>query len=295
MREQLAAAWNRFWFDSEAPLNLAVTRILLAATALWIVLSRRDLPTILEFPRAIWSTVLPERRLRFLILFDVTTERVLWILLHVVLIALIVGIATRWAALAAGLLLYHFGAMETIIWTGNPYLRGYTIPSLGLLIVAASWSAGAFRGEPSWHHRWPLRLIQVLFAQIYFFSAWAKLYRSGLAWLSAENMRNYIIGIDQMLDIPHTPMNLWIANHPTVAVTMAVCGILIDALFPLVLVSRAARWILLPVAAIFHLANGVIFHIWFQNAPLLLMFVDWRGVTDRFRTETFDRRPILSI
>jgi len=281
MLERLVAWWDRFWFDPETPVNLAVTRVLLALAALWVVLSRHDLPSVLEFPRAIWSTVLPERRLRFFMVFDVTTERVLWLLLHVALIALIVGLGTRWAALAAGLLLYHFGAMEAIIWTGNPYLRGYTIPSLGLLIIAASLSAGAFRGESSGHHRWPLRLIQVLFAQIYFFSAWAKLYRSGAEWLSAGNMRNYIIGIDQMLELPHTKLNLWIADNSGVAVSMAVCGLLIDLLFPLVLVSRVARWILLPVVALFHVANGLIFHIWFQNAPLLLMYVDWNGMIRR--------------
>ncbi len=228
MRERLAAGWNRFWFESQTPLNLAMTRILLALAALWIVLSRRDLPSVLEFPRAIWSTILPERRMRFFMVFDVTTERMLWLLLHIALIALVAGLATRWAALVGGLLLYHFGAMEAIIWTGNPYLRGYTIPALGLLIVAASVSAGAFRGESSWQHQWPLRLIQVLFAQIYFFSAWAKLYRSGAEWLSAANMRNYIIGIDQMLELPHTTLNLWIADNPQVAVAMAVCGLLIE-------------------------------------------------------------------
>src|SRR5207253_722963 len=150
-------------------------RIVVAAVALWIILSRYDLPSILLFPRVFWNAVLPERRFRFCLLFGVGPERMLWALLHVSLILTVTGILTRWSALISGLLLYHFGALETVLWTGNPYLRGYTIPSLALLIIAASLSGGNFAranatADWSWEHRWPVALIQLLFAQIYFFS-----------------------------------------------------------------------------------------------------------------------------
>ncbi len=283
----LRRAWDRLWFAPEGLTNLAVARVLLALAALWVVLSRRDLPSILEFPHEILGRILPERRLRFGLLFGAGPERVMWAALHVALAATLCGVATRWAALAGGLLLYHLAPLETIVWTGNPYLRGLTIPALGLLVVAASASAGAFprRGAPdvpSWENRWPLTLIQLLFAQIYFFAGWSKLLASGLPWLSPVNIRNYVLVLDQTLSFPEgTLVGNAIVRWPAVASAVGLLGVLLDLLFPLVLFSRRARWILLPAAALFHLANGLVFHIWFQNAPLLLLFVDWDALLRR--------------
>lgn len=279
--------WERLWFAPAGPTNLAAARILLALAALWIVLSRRDLPSILEFPHAILGAIPPERRLRFGLLLGAGPERVLWGALHVVLGATLFGVATRWAALASGLLLYHLAPLETIVWTGNPYLRGLTIPALGLLVVAASASAGSFprRGVPdarSWENRWPLALIQLLFAQIYFFAGWSKLVTSGVAWVSPVNIRNYVLVLDQLFGFQEGTLGgNAIVRWPGFAVAVAIAGILLDLLFPLVLLSRRARWALLPAAALFHVANGLVFHIWFQNAPLLLLFVDWDALRSR--------------
>ena len=107
----------RFFFADEEPVNLAMARVLLALTALWIVVSRNDLPSLLEFPRAIWDTIPVERRIRFAILLPIGVERGLWWLLHATLLATIAGVATRWMSLASGLLLYHFAAFETVFCT----------------------------------------------------------------------------------------------------------------------------------------------------------------------------------
>ena len=58
------SAWARFWYGPEPARNLAAARILLAATALWVVLSRHDLPGILAYPPEMWAGVSPERRVR---------------------------------------------------------------------------------------------------------------------------------------------------------------------------------------------------------------------------------------
>ncbi len=278
----IRAVWEQFWWRPEGRLNLAMTRVIVAATMLWIVLSRHDLPEVVAFPREWWNLVLPERKMRFFLFFGLGTERVLWIVLHVALFAVLFGVVTRWACLIGGLLLYHFGALEAVLWTGNPYLRGYTIPCLALLIIAASASAGRFLrhfpDHPTWENRWPLALIQFLFAGIYFWAAYSKLYASGLPWLHAENMRLYIAGIEQYLDLPHPPLNLFLMAHPLLLSGMAFAGLLFDAVFPIVLIWPASKRVILPVAAFFHLANGFVFHIWFQNAWLLLMFVDWNAL-----------------
>jgi hypothetical protein len=279
-----SSAWARFWYGPEPALNLAAARVLLAATALWVVLSRHDLPSILAYPPELWAGVSPERRVRFLMVFGVGLERALYALLHAALLCALVGAWPRVACLAGGLLLYHFAPFETIIRTPNPYLRGLTLPCLGLLVLSFSrcgdalalWPRPPAGPPPSGRYRWPLRLVQVLFCQIYLFAGWSKLFVTGWSWASAENVRGHLLALNQALVAP--PGASWgyvVARHPAACTALAWGGLALEFAFPLVLFSRTARRVLLPLAALFHAANSVLFRIFFQNVPLLLLFVDW--------------------
>src|SRR5437868_13436177 len=104
--------WTRWWLAPEPEENIAAARVLLALTALWVILSRFDLPSILLLPKPIWMTVAIERRIRFGFLLPVAIERVLWIALHVSLVAAAVGVKKRWSCIVSGVLLYHFGRSE---------------------------------------------------------------------------------------------------------------------------------------------------------------------------------------
>lgn len=292
-----ASGWSRFWYGPEPARNLAAARILLAAAALWVVLSRHDLPSLLAYPPELWAGVSPERRLRFLIVSGVALERGLYALLHVALVCALLGVGSRVACFASGLLLYHFAPFETIIRTANPYLRGLTIPCLGLLIVSfsrcgdawAAWPRPAGAPPPSAEYRWPLRLVQVLFCQIYLFAGWSKLFVTGWSWASAENVRGHLLALNQALVSP--PAASWgyaLVRHPAACAALAWAGLALEFAFPLVLFSAAARRVLLPLAALFHLANSVLFRIFFQNVPLLLLFVDWDALARRVR----DRRAV---
>lgn len=278
------SAWARFWYGPEPARNLAAARILLAATALWVVLSRHDLPGILAYPPEMWAGVSPERRVRFLMVFGVGFDRALYALLHAALLCALAGLWPRVACFVAGLLCYHFAPFETIIRTANPYLRGLTIPCLGLLVVSFSrcgdalalWPRPPAQPPPSWAYRWPLRLVQVLFCQIYLFAGWSKLFTTGWSWASAENVRGHLLALNQALVAdPGASWGYAVARHPLACSTLAWAGLALEFAFPLVLFSRTARRVLLPAAAVFHAANSVLFRIFFQNVPLLLLFVDW--------------------
>jgi hypothetical protein len=279
------SAWSAFWYGGGSARRLAATRILLSAVALWVVLSRADLPSLLAFPQELWANVTPERRLRFLMLLPLGVERALYALLHATLLCALLGVWPRAACLASGLLLYHFAPFETIIRTPNPYLRGLTIPTLGLLVLSFSRSGDALAlaagrpggaPAPSWQYAWPLRLVQVFFCQIYLFAAYSKLFASGWSWLSSASIRGHLLVLNQALSEP--PEASWgyaLARHPALCAGVAWAGLALELAFPLVLVSGTARVILLPAAFAFHLANSVLFRIFFQNVPLLLLFVDW--------------------
>ena len=266
-----------------------MARILLAGTALWMVLSRAALPEIASLPAELFLRVSPERRLRFFMLFGPGTEWVLFALLHVALLCALLGIRPRVSCLVSAVLLYHFAPFETIIRSPNPYLRGLTIPTLGLAILAAAPCADALRvrfrpapGEPpplaAPRYRWALALVQVVFCQVYFFAGYAKLVHSGLSWTAPENMRGYLLLLNQGLTAaPEASAGYALAQVPAAMTLLAVAGLVFELSFPLVLVSRVARRVLLPMAVVFHLGNSLVFRIAFQNLPLLLLFVDWGG------------------
>jgi hypothetical protein len=270
---EFAGAWERFWYRPESARNLAAARILLAATGLWVVLSRYDLPSLLVYPPALWSGVTAERRLRFLLLFDLTTERVLYVLLHLALLAALAGLVPRLACFASGLLLYHFAPLESLIISANPYLRGLTLPALGLLILSFARPGGPDR---SWEYRWPLALVQVLFCEVYLFAGYSKLFTSGLGWLDPENLRGHLLLLNQAAGLdPRGSWGYLLASGPAASVILAWGGLLFELVFPAVLFSRTARWVLLPAAFLFHVTNAVLFRINFHNTALLLLFVNW--------------------
>ena len=272
-----ARAWSSFWEGTESATNLSAARVLLASAALWVVLSRYDLPSLLNLPPEMWQSVTPARRLRFLLGLPVPVERLLYGLLHVSLLGALVGLVPRLTCFVSGLLLYHFAPLEALIRTPNPYLRGFTIPALGLLILSFV--------PPRETPRWPLRLIQLLFCQIYLFAGYSKLVTSGMAWATVDNIRNYLLILNQIfLDVPETSLGYWMAARPALCGIVAWAGLAIEFAFPAVLFFPRTRWVLLPVAFLFHVGNALLFHIFFQNMVLLLLFVDWGALLAAWRS-----------
>ena len=286
----LRQGWTRFWFRPESAVNLAAARIVVAGTALWIVLSRPDLPGILAFPDAIWRTVPRLHRVAYLLVFSLTTERILFGLLVLFLLMALIGWQARFACLTSGLLLYHFAPLETLVWTPDPTLRGLTLPTLGLVILSLSacdrvLSARAPKSlvplvTPE--HRWPIRLLQILMAEVYWFAGVAKLRSGGLTWLSAASLQRYLLGYSQLYGIGGgTPLGYRMAAHPAFCSLLGLSGIAVELLFPLVLVSRRAAGILVPLAFLLHVGIALLLHIVFLEAPLLLIFADWSRLCRR--------------
>lgn len=279
----LRAGWDAFWHAPTPARNLTAARLLLAGTGLWMVLSRFDLPGVLAFPPELWTGVGSARSARFLLGAPVVTERVLFGLLHLALLGALVGAYPRATCFLSGLLLYHFAPFETIIRSPNPYLRGFTIPTLGLLILSFAPGVDALRWlppraapAPLVTPAWPLRLVQVLFCQIYVFAGWAKLVTSGWAWPTVENVRRYLLALNQGLSAdPVSSLGYAVADRAWACALIGWGGLAFEFAFPLVLFSRVARLVLLPLAVLFHAGNALLFRIFFQNVFLLLLFVDW--------------------
>src|SRR5712691_6533028 len=93
--EWLRRSWNRAFFSDEPALNLACARVIFAAHALWVLLSR-DLPAISALPAEFWREVDPTELWRYFIFpGHPEVEYALQVITIVTLVLAIFGIVPR--------------------------------------------------------------------------------------------------------------------------------------------------------------------------------------------------------
>jgi hypothetical protein len=267
VRRAIGAAQD-FWFQPAAPFGLIATRGLLAAQALWIVLSRPDLAGLAAWPPELWAGVGATLRLRYAVMPGL--EPVLFGLLVASLAAALVGLLPRAACLISGLLLYHFAPFEEILTTSvGPYLRGLTLPTLGLLILAAV-PAPSRQGAPSPDYRWPVQLVRLLLAFQYLGAGIGKLH-VGLHWASAANIQR-MAAVFLTYEAP-PPWGRWLLAHPGAAAAAGAALLALDFVFVLAIVSRRAARVILPLAVAADAFLVLAFGVFPLNAPLLLLLL----------------------
>ncbi len=112
--------------------------------------------------------------------------------------------------------------------------------------------------EMSPYARWPLLLVQWMFVLIYLSAATSKLRWGGFEWLNGYTLAYYAAhdGITR-----NAPLGVWVAQHPGVAGLLSVGALLFELTFVLALIPRLA-WIYVAAGYLVHLG------IWFtQKAP----------------------------
>ena len=287
----LARAWDRYWFAPGSALNLAVARIVFASSSLW-VLASRNFSGVSALPADFWGAVPTSLTWRFLDFGGhPSRELVLEWIAGAALVSAIIGILPRLSCFCAGILLYHLAPLESIIWTNSPYARGLTISVLALLTLSFSRCGDrcilfplhrSMAADPD-ADSWAIRLIQGFIAQIYFFSGYSKVVYAGWKWASASNLRNWLLYFNEA---PQTlvfhSLGLWIAARPTLCGIIGAATLALELAFPLVLFSKAARRVLVPLVAIFHLGILLSMNLVFLNVPQLLVFADWNWLKGRW-------------
>jgi hypothetical protein len=284
--------WDRAFFSPEPALNLACARVIFAAHALWVLLSR-DLPAHSALPAEFWLNVNRTELWRYLIFpGHPDLEYVLQGITVATLALATLGIVPRFSCFVSALLLYHLALLETIYWTPNPYQRGFTVDVLALLTLSFSRCGDALRlgGSPptlpSAIYCWPLRLVQLHLAQVYLFSGTSKLKRAGLQWLDPENLRSWFrlfAEQDQVrrLGSMYNTVGPWIAEHWLLCLVAGLYGIVANILFITVPFSRYARRLLVPDAFFFHIMVLLSLNIFWINTPQLLVYVNWQWLVAR--------------
>jgi hypothetical protein len=269
---RIAGSLNRVCLDA-TPADFAAARIIVALNALWLLLSRPDLPVVTSLPHGFWSHVTAAQRWRFLAFsMPSSVESVLYAVLVVALLCVLANFRVTTSAVIASVLLYRFAALEPLVSsTGLLWFQCFTHPVLFLLVIAAA----SGRNRSAFDDRWAVGAMRGLFALYYFLCGFEKLTFAGLRWMTASNIRR-LLESQEARGIFHTPLASAVASSDVLCQLIAVGTVALEILFPLVLVSRRARRILVPAALLGHAGIALALGLLFLNTPLLLLFADFR-------------------
>ena len=131
--------------------------------------------------------------------------------------------------------------------------------------------------RPLWAYAYPILLMQLLLAWVYFSSALIKLRIAGFKYLSPDNLPALAIfhSLDNLHDT-NFKLAFWLPQVKSY-LPVAVAIILIWELsFPLAIFWRRVRWLILGFGIVFHLSTLFLMNIFFPHQlAMYLIFIDW--------------------
>lgn len=132
---------------------------------------------------------------------------------------------------------------------------------------------------------YPILLMRVLMAWVYFSSALTKLRYSGAGYFSSDTLPN--LAVQHSLDNLHDTQFRYgfnLLEHSAYTTPLVALVVVWELLFPLAIFSKRARWWLLGFGVFFHVSTLFLMNIFFPHLlALYLVFVDWRGVAARLK------------
>ncbi len=284
----VAALWNRCWFTPASARSLRATRIILAAHALWVVLSKPDIPHLVSWPAVFFDPAQRAGYLRFgIVRGGEPVEWMLYAILHVTLAAVIAGALPRIMCAISALLLYHFAPFEEVI-IGMPHTHfaGLTVATIGLFILAFAEVPPANGDAMSPEYRWPVTLIQLIYSFIYLFAFLSKIRFNGIRWFTWTTIRAQIAG---NWGVHPNAFGMQVATRPLLCWAIVIATLLFESLFWLCVFMPRLRLSFVLAAIGFHIGILLTMNIHFASAPLLLLFVNWDSLAERLRS----RRKVL--
>jgi len=131
--------------------------------------------------------------------------------------------------------------------------------------------------QPSVAYTYPILLMQLLMAWVYFSSALIKLRVAGLKYLSADTLP--VLAIYHSLDNLHDTsfrLAFWLPQVRGFLPIVVGSVLVWELLFPLAIFWRRARWWILGFGILFHVATLLFMNIFFPyQLAMYLVFVDW--------------------
>jgi hypothetical protein len=142
------------------------------------------------------------------------------------------------------------------------------------------WSKTKTIVRPAFAYAYPIMLMQLLMAWVYFSSCLIKLRAGGLAYLSPDNLPSLAIyhSLDNLHDTAFR-LAFWLPQYKAYLPVVMALVLLWEFFFPLAVFFPRLRWPFLGGGVVFHLSTLFLMNIFFPHQlALYLLFVNW----DRF-------------
>jgi predicted DCC family thiol-disulfide oxidoreductase YuxK len=268
----LGEKWDRFWFEPTTADNLGLARILVFGSMAIFYFSTPYL-----FPAWGWHETFNEWggvssvfwkpiwlfRVLHLPQLSVPAISVMDAVWKLSLVLSAIGLFTRFSATVSFIFsVYLFGLANNfgkthhleilLLWAFliMAFSRCGDSWSVDRLIKTArtgngpEWEPRKFSGE----YTWPIRLIWVVMAMIYFEAGISKLRHSGTAWVTGDAMSFFLLRAQyHVTDAePLANWGLWVASHGWSSHLLAFMGLSLELSYPLALFSKRLRWIIMP-------------------------------------------------
>jgi len=275
--------WRSFWFAPMSPVNHAVCRVVFYGYLLWMSLSFQSAAWA-SVPDAFWLPTATFERLG-LVAASPALARGLDVAWKISLGLACLGLATRASAATAFVLGFYL--------LGLPQNFGKTDHWSGLLVVVLGVVAFARSGDAlsvdsqirtrtggrgghaaSGEYRWPLRMVWLAMAWVFFAAGVSKLRHGGIEWMSAENFRLILLSHHYQLDRNLPELGLSIAEIPWLCSGLAIATVLLEVGAPASLVGRRARLVLIRGLFDFQLLNAFLLGV-HARLPFLACYAFW--------------------
>jgi hypothetical protein len=135
----------------------------------------------------------------------------------------------------------------------------------------------------SGEYTWPIRVIWLVMALIFFAAGASKIIKTGIEWVMSNNMSILLLQFDYR-NSPLTSWGVFIAQYGWFCRMLAASTIIFETCFPLALFSRKARWIIVPVMASIQLGIQILMGISFAQFMIVYIFwISWDRVSPVIR------------
>lgn len=304
-RRAVIDAVRRFFLAASHPVNLAVFRIVLfglLAFVAWVYWSLEPvslfgaLPEEFLFP-PYGTGWLVERGLVEPLLTPGAIEAGV-LVLGIASVAAVLGVATRASAAVAALAaLYVLGVPQLfgkvnhghhLVWFAVLLAASPAGHALSVDELVRRWRGRTPGGRaPARAYGFPIRIAWLLIGIVYLFPGITKFATVGLKWALSDNLANRVL-------VHHAAVGrevpAFVQSLEPVLPLLALAAMVLEIAFVFLLFSDRLRPYALVAMLLFHVGTYVLLRIWFFHLiALYVIFVDWHGLAQRWRSRGDDR------
>ena len=284
---KLVKFWENYWFRPAPLIDLAVCRIIIVGYQLFYLIKMNyvyKMKTLSSLPDSLYDA-LP--LLHLLVMPFGWSYRPpfegLEIVFYLTLAVGVLSFVGLWTNLSLSFFTIGNLFMQAYIYSyhdiHHPHgimmiaLSVLALAPCGTLLSADTWFRQSGVSQESNFAKWPLLLIQWIFALAYFSAAEWKMTTSGLDWVNGYTLQYYLASDAMRNDMS---LGLWLSQHHVLSQLFSWATIIFEGTFSLVLIFPVLAFIYIPAGIAIHTGMYLTMKAnFFQWVAVYSVFVPW--------------------